>query len=163
MNTGKRVSGPPDIFWVSSQGYTSQCALSCSTSPFLHPTPILSPAVPMVEMTCGARKKATTDWPSEMSNRSSLKVILYLPTLCPEELTSEKVKLPPSSSSFCAPVATLQTLIVPSLLPETNVSSSTYSSLVTELLKISAELAPVPNPNMIYIKHTARVTTYLVC
>ena len=26
---------------------------------------------------CGARKKATTDWPSEMSNRSSLKVILY--------------------------------------------------------------------------------------
>jgi hypothetical protein len=35
--------------------------------------------------------------------------------------------------------------------------------LVTELLKISAVLAPVPNPNMIYIQHAARVTTYLVC
>jgi hypothetical protein len=35
--------------------------------------------------------------------------------------------------------------------------------VVTELLKNSAELAPVPNPNMICIKHTARVTTYLVC
>jgi hypothetical protein len=33
--------------------------------------------------------------------------------------------------------------------------------LVTELLKISAELAPVPNPNMICIKHTARVTYVL--
>ncbi len=90
----------------------------------------------MVEMTCGARKKATTDWPSEMSNRSFLKVILYLSTLCPEELSLEKAKLPPSSSSLGAPVATLQILIVPSLLLETNVFSSTYSSLVTELLKI---------------------------
>ncbi len=46
----------------------------------------------MVEMTCGAWKKATTDSPSEMSNRSSLKVmvILYLPTLCSEELSLKK-------------------------------------------------------------------------
>ena len=84
---------------------------------------------------CGARKKATTDWSSEMSNRSSLKVIMYLPTLCSEELSLEKAKLP-SSSSFCAPVPTLHTLIVPSSLPESNVSVSTYSSLVTELLNI---------------------------
>ena len=90
---------------------------------------------------CGARKKATTDWPSgpsEMSNRSSLKVILYLPTLCSKELSLEKTKVPPSSSSFCAPVATIHTLIVPSALPETNVSASTYSSLVTDLLKNSS-------------------------
>ena len=73
----------------------------------------------MVEMTSGARKKATTDWPSEMSNRSSLKVILYLPTFCFEELSLEKAKLPPSSSSLGAPVATLQTLTVPSSLQET--------------------------------------------
>jgi hypothetical protein len=116
----------------------------------------------MVEITHGARKKATTDWPSKMSNRSSLKVTLYLPTLCSNELALEKTKLPPSSSSFCAPVATLHTLIVPSSFPETNVSASTYSTFVTELLKNSSELVPVPNPNMIYIKHEARVSTYLV-
>ena len=120
---------------------------------------------------CGARKKATTDWPSETSNRSSLRVILYVPTLCTEELSLEKAKLPPSSSSFRAPVATLHTLIVPSSLPETNVSASTYSSCVTDLLKISSELliVLVPNPDMIYVKHEARVSTrkraeeYLVC
>ena len=87
-------------------------------------------------MTCGARKKAATDWPSEMSNRFFLKVILYLSTFCSEELSLEKAKLPPSSFPFGAPVATLQTLIVPSSLQETNVFASTYSSLVTELLKI---------------------------
>ncbi len=101
--------------------------------------------IPMVEMTCGTRKKTTTDYPgpSEMSNRLSLKVILYLPTFCSEELSLEKAKLPPSNSSFCVPVS-LQTLIVPSSLPETNVSVSTYSSLVTDFLKISSHLVPVP-------------------
>ncbi len=87
-------------------------------------------------MTCGTRKKATTDCPSEMSNRSFLKVILYLTTLCPEVLSLEKAKLPPSSCSFGVPVSTLQDLIVPSSLLETNVSASTYSSFVTEPLKI---------------------------
>jgi hypothetical protein len=71
-----------------------------------------------------------------MSNRSSLKAILYLPTVCSEELSLEKAKLPGSSSSVGAPVATLQTLIVPSLLLESNVLASTYSSFVTGLLKI---------------------------
>jgi hypothetical protein len=47
----------------------------------------------------------------------------------------EKKKRPPSSSTFCAPVATLHTLIVQSSLPETNVSASTYSTFVTDLLK----------------------------
>ncbi len=146
-----------DIFSVS-QGQTNQCALSCSTSPFMQPTPILSPALPTHEMACGARKKATTDWPSEMSNRFFLKVILYLSTLCSKELSLEKTKLPRSSSPFGAPVSTLQTLIVPSSLLETNVFSSTYSSLVTLLLKNSSELVPVPNPKMSYIKHEARVS-----
>ena len=92
----------------------------------------------MTQMLEGARKKTTTDWPSEMTNRSSLKVILYLPTFCFEELSLEKAKLPPSTSSFCAPVTTLQTLTVTSnSLLETNVSASTYSSFVTDVLKIS--------------------------
>ena len=81
-------------------------------------------------------QKATTDWSSEMSNRSFLKAILYLPTFCSEEVSLEKAKLLPSSSSFCVPVATLQTLIVSSSLLESNVSASTYSSLVTDLLEI---------------------------
>jgi hypothetical protein len=114
----------------------------------LQPTPILSPALLIAEMACEARKKATTDWPSEMSNRSSLKVILYLPTFCSEELSLEKAKLPSSSSSFCAPVATLQTLIVPSSLLETNVSASTYSSFVTDVLQSSCELVPDPYLNI---------------
>jgi hypothetical protein len=33
------------------------------------------PALPIEEIVCGARKKTTTDRPSEMSNRSSLNVI----------------------------------------------------------------------------------------
>ena len=87
-------------------------------------------------MECGARKKATTDWSSEMSNRSFLKVILYLPTFYSKEVSLEKATLPRSSSPLGAPVSTLQTLIVPSSLLETNVFASTYSSFVTELLKI---------------------------
>ena len=71
------------------------------TSSLTYPTPILSPVVPMVEMTCGSRKKTTTDWSSDMNNRSSSK-----------------------------------TLIVSSLLLVRNVFVSTYSSLVSELLKI---------------------------
>ncbi len=114
---------------------TNQCALSCSTSPLLHPTPILSQEVPMVEMTCGAWKKATTDWPSEMINRSFLEVILCLPTLCSKELSLEKARLPRWSSSVCAPVSTPKTPTLPSSLPETNVSASTYSSFVTDPLK----------------------------
>ncbi len=118
------------------EGQTNQCAFSCSTSPLLQPTQISSPAIPIADIAYGAQKKATTDWSSEMSNRASLKAIRYLPIFCSEELSFEKSKLPPSSSSFCAPVATLQTLIVPSSLLESNVSASTYSTLVTELLKI---------------------------
>jgi hypothetical protein len=45
-------------------------------------------------------------------------------------------------------VATLQTLMVPSSLLETNVSASTYSSFVTDVLKISCELVPVPYPKI---------------
>ena len=83
-----------------------------------------------------------------MSNRSTLKVILYLPTVCFEELSLEKAKLPRSSSSFCTPVSTLQTLIVLSSLLETNVSASTYLSFVTDVLKCSCELVPVPYPKI---------------
>ena len=33
---------------------------------------------------------------------------------------------------------------------------------MTELLKNSSELVPVPNPKMIYMKHKARVSTNLI-
>jgi hypothetical protein len=57
--------------------------------------------------------------------------VLSLQTFCSEELSLEKATLALSSSSF----GTLQTLIVPSSLLETNVLASTYLSLVTKLLK----------------------------
>ena len=42
-----------------------QSVLSCNTSLFLNPTSIPSPMIPIFEMTCGARKKTNTDYPSE--------------------------------------------------------------------------------------------------
>ena len=32
-----------------------------NVAPFMHPTPILSPALPIADIACGARKKATTN------------------------------------------------------------------------------------------------------
>ena len=57
---------------------------------------------------CGTRKKATTDWPSEQ--QVVLEGDTVLPTFCSKELSLEKAKLPPSSFSFRAPVATLNKL-----------------------------------------------------
>ena len=106
---------------------TVPARLSCNTSSFLYSTPILSPELLTVEMTCWTRKD-TTDWSSEMRNRSSLKVIVtVLAHLLHRKTVPGKGKnWTPSRSSFCVPVETLETLIVSLSLMETYVSVSTY-------------------------------------
>jgi len=139
-----------------------ESVLSCCTSPFLQPTPILSPAS---ESYCEDGGWDTTDWPSEMSNRSSLKEILHLDTdtvTLLRRVVLGKSKLSLSISSFVAPVAILQNLLVPSLLPETKVAASMYSSLVTRRAPENfLRVCFGPHPNMIYTSTCQRVLSLL--
>ncbi len=117
-----------------------------------------------MEMTCGARKKATTDWYSEMSNRSSLKAVLYLPncSLVLRKTVLGKDKTPSVELLLlCAGGDTSY--------PHRPVFAARDQCLGVHVLELrdrapenSSELVPVPYPDMIYINHEARVSTLLV-
>ena len=133
------------IVLKSIKKVTSQSVLGCGTSPFLQPRRSFHRRLPIAEMTCGTPPNVLLRW---ATGRPWRRYRIWPETLwlfC-EELSLEKAKLPPSISSFCAPVATLQYLIVPSLLLETRLPRPcTRVWWPGVLLKISCcQFVPVP-------------------
>ena len=135
----------------------SNVARRCSTSPFVHPTAIWSPAQSNTLMLPGARKKATgaeffapadpfssfSSSSSCTSTRSPSAVMTFLPTCCFLPVPFENENSPTTDACTSVPSLMFQKRVFPHSSTETTILLLRNSTRVTGLLRTVSRLSSV--------------------